>query len=98
MTVYQSVENGWNKALNVGTVAELSLGVYQQHVLRLKEYLGIRYIRITNIFAPLPVFILQMAEIASVFNLLDQVLDFLVDHRLRVIMRYWRWKRICFVE
>ena len=86
VTVYQSVENGWNKALNVGTVAELSLGVYQQHVLRLKEYLGIRYIRITNIFAPPACFYFADGGNSVCFNLLDQVLDFLVDHRLRVIM------------
>lgn len=70
----------WNQCINGGTAAELLSGRLQQHILMLKETLGFRYVRISNIFS----WEMKLRENQSYeelnFETVDTVLDFIVSN------------------
>ena len=84
---YQPV---WNECINVGNIYEMSLANTQFHVLYLQEQLHIRYVRIWNIFSVR--MMISDGETVGVYNfdLLNQVLDFLVQHRIRPFLDFGR--------
>lgn len=70
----------WNQCINIGTAASLLSGRLSRQLLMLKEALGFRYVRISNLFSSE----MQLREGAGYdrlnFENVDTVLDFIVSH------------------
>ena len=77
---YQQV---WNRCINVGSLYELSRANTQFHVLYLQEHLHYKYIRLWNIFSEK----MMVSDGKTIghynFDLINQVLDFMVAHHLK---------------
>lgn len=72
----------WGQVVNVGAISVLAEAGMREHILFLKEQLGFQYARIWNIFSR-PMMIRGNHEDNSYnFNLIDEALDFLVQHNL----------------
>jgi len=73
----------WNECINIGDVYEMSRANTQFHVLYLQEHLHFRYVRLWNIFSVK----MQLSDGRTPglynFDLLNQTLDFLVQHHLK---------------
>ncbi len=83
---YSFYKKIWNKALNVGAAAELLSGEQQKHILILKKFLNLQYVRIMNLFSK-EMHIRQGYHAKYLnFDLLDNVLDFLVENQLQIIL------------
>ncbi len=82
----QKLQKNWCNVINIGAVSRLTLANLQFHTLYLKENLGIRYIRIWNIFSAK----LQMGSGKEKcnynFDELDQVFDFLVSNHIKLFL------------
>lgn len=86
-TVY-SVDTGqsvtckkiWNRAVNIGSLYDLTLANVQYHLLYLKEQLGLTHVRFWSVFSSR--MSITDGKVAGVFNFsaVDSVLDFLVEH------------------
>lgn len=72
-----------NKILNVGPIHFLQAANMQEHMLMLAERLNVEYIRVWNIFAP-RLMIQKDSGGNYNFSFLDEILDFCVDHRLKL--------------
>lgn len=77
--------NRWrNRLLNVGSAHCLTSASVQKQVLFLAESLEIEYIRIWNLFSSEMKFLRSDGNYN--FSLLDEVMDFCVDHHLRLFL------------
>lgn len=83
--VQRSYHKVWNKAVNVGAVAELLSGMQQKHVLVLQKELGFQYLRVLNVFSR-EMHIRKNYDEQVNYDMLDNVLDFLVEHQIGVIL------------
>lgn len=80
----QPYKKHWNKAVNIGSVHNLTLANVQYHLLYLTEHLGFTHARIWSIFSK-GLMICDGASIGSYnFDALDSVLDFLVSHNIAI--------------
>lgn len=79
------IEPWRNRLLNVGSFSRLLSARMQQQIAFLVERLNIEYLRIWNPFAP-DMIILGEEKGTYNFALLDEVLDFCVDHRVKVFI------------
>lgn len=73
----------WNQVLNAGTAHNLSLANLQYHIVFLAEQLQFKYVRIWNIFSEKLMIQRSENDLNYNFNLVDNVLDFLVNHGLK---------------
>ncbi|MCF0135175.1 MAG: helix-turn-helix domain-containing protein [Lachnospiraceae bacterium] len=71
----------WSKLLNIGTVTDLLQSDFQSHVLMLKEDLHFEYIRIWDLYNE-ELFVDPNGN-DYIFDKLDRVLDFLLNHGLK---------------
>ncbi len=73
----------WNRCINVGSLHELGRANTQFHVMYLQEHLHYRYIRVWNIFSEK--MLVSDGETLGQYNfdMINQVLDFMVVHHLR---------------
>ena len=85
VSIQRPYKKVWNSGVNVGAVAELLSGVQQKHVLILREALGFQYLRVLNIFSR-EMHIRKDYDAQINFDMLDNVLDFLVEHHIKVIL------------
>ena len=73
----------WNRCVNVGSLYELSRANTQFHVVYLQEHLHYKYIRLWNIFSEK----MMVSDGKTIghynFDLINQVLDFMVVHHLK---------------
>nr|WP_304972030.1 helix-turn-helix domain-containing protein [uncultured Schaedlerella sp.] len=79
-------EKNWNKAINIGSVYNLTLANLQYHVLALTEELGFSYIRVWNVFSKK----LMICDGESIgyynYDKMDTAFDFIVSHHIRVFL------------
>ena len=73
----------WNECINIGDMFEMGRANTQFHVLYLQEHLHFKYVRLWNIFS-----VKMMISDGSTygqynFDLVNQILDFLVQNRIR---------------
>ena len=77
---YQPV---WSQCINIGSLNDLSRANTQFHVVHLQEHLHFRYIRLWNIFSE-KMMVSDGKTIGQYnFDMINQVLDFLVMHHLK---------------
>lgn len=79
-SIYKENEHVWNECINAGTAAELLSAKLQEHILLLREALGFKYVRITNIFAWEMKLRKNSDDDELNFENVDTVLDFIVSH------------------
>ena len=86
--VFKKNARVWNTAINIGEANDLLMADMQKSVLKLKQELGFKYIRIVNIFG-WNMHLRKDREYRNLnFDLLDNVLDFLADNGLRPILEF----------
>lgn len=72
----------WNKMINIGSAGDLLRSEIREHVILLKEALGIEYVRFWNIFSDN--MLLSLSEEGEYnFTRLDSILDFLLQNDIR---------------
>ncbi len=72
----------WNQTINIGPFADLTKANVQYHILYLKEQLHFTHVRIWNLFSE-QMMITDGRKLGSYhYDLVDQILDFLVEHRI----------------
>ena len=73
----------WNKMINIGPIWDLNKANVQFHTLQLNEHLHFKYIRIWNVFSKN--MMINDGKMIDQYNYdsVNQVLDFLVQHRLK---------------
>lgn len=75
-------EKTWNKAINIGSVYNMTLANLQYHTLYLTEQLGFKYVRLWNVFSEK----LMLCDGQTIGNYnydkIDGVLDFLISHHI----------------
>lgn len=73
----------WDDVINIGDMFELTRANTQFHILQLQEQLHFRYVRIWNVFSVK----IQLSDGKTMgqynYDVMDQVLDFLVQHHLK---------------
>ena len=79
----QSVRPVWCECINIGDVYEMSRANTQFHVLYLQEHLHFKYVRMWNIFSVKMQITDGRTSGLYNFDLLNQTLDFLVQHHLK---------------
>lgn len=85
---YEEYHDVWNDAINVGQASELLSARMQKQVLVLHRKLGIRYVRIVNIFS-WEMNIRQNHHDADFnFELVDNVMDFIVTNQMHPIIDF----------
>lgn len=78
----------WNKAINAGSITEVLLARMQTYLLVLKKELGFSYVRMVNVFS----WDMHIREDRGSrelnFEMMDNVLDFLVDNGMKPILDF----------
>lgn len=73
----------WDEVINIGDMFELTRANTQFHILQLEEQLHFHYVRIWNVFSVK----IQLSDGKTTgqynYDVMDQVLDFLVQHHLK---------------
>lgn len=84
------LEKNWNTAINLGEVYDLTKANMQEHCLFLRDHLHFRYVRIWNVFSRN--LMLSDGRTAGRYNfsILDQVLDFLINNRMKPFLDFGR--------
>ena len=72
----------WNRMMNIGSAGDLLRSEIREHVILLKEALGIEYIRFWNLFSENMLLSLS-AEGEYNFSRLDSILDFLLQNDIK---------------
>lgn len=78
-----SYKQVWNRCVNVGSLYELSRANTQFHVVYLQEHLHFKYIRVWNAFSEKMMVSDGVTFGQYNFDLINQVLDFMVVHHLK---------------
>ena len=73
----------WNRCINIGSFFEMSRANTQFHVVYLQEHLHFEYIRVWNLFSEKMMVSDGMTFGRYNFDLINQVLDFMVVHHLK---------------
>ena len=82
-TTYKPI---WQECVNIGSLYELSRANTQFHVLYLQEHLHFKYVRVWNIFSEKMMVSDGQTLGQYNFDLINQVLDFLVVHHIKPFM------------
>jgi beta-xylosidase/AraC-like DNA-binding protein/mannose-6-phosphate isomerase-like protein (cupin superfamily) len=73
----------WKKMINIGRAGDLLRSDMQEHILILKEEIGLEYVRFWDIFGE-DMLMNETNETGKYnFDKLDKILDFLVEHKIR---------------
>lgn len=80
----------WNIMLNAGTAYSLTLANLQYHIIYLSEQLKFEYVRIWNIFSTRLMIQRTENDYNYNFDMVDNVLDFLVGHGLKPFIDFGR--------
>lgn len=80
----------WNQIINIGALFDLTRANIQFHVSFLQEQLHFTYIRVWNVFAKRLLFTSGKRGATYNFDLIDQALDFLVEHKLKAYLDFGR--------
>lgn len=80
----------WNRIINIGALFDLTRANIQFHVSFLQEQLHYTYIRVWNVFAKRLLFTDGSRGGTYNFDLMDQALDFLVEHKLKAFLDFGR--------
>ena len=80
----------WGKVINIGEVHDLTKANIQKHCLYLRDHLHFQYVRIWNVFSRK--LMLTDGKTAGRYNfsLLDQVLEILLENRLKPFLDFGR--------
>lgn len=78
----QKIKRIWNKMINIGSAADMLRFEIREHVILLKEALGIEYVRFWNIFSDGMLLDLS-GDGRYNFSRLDSVLDFLIQNDIK---------------
>lgn len=76
----------WNRAVNIGSIYNLTLANLQYHTIYLTETLGFPYIRIWNIFSKKMMVTDGKTTGNYNYDLIDLALDFMVSHHMKPFM------------
>lgn len=72
----------WNNMINIGSARDLLRSEIREHVILLKEALGIEYVRFWNIFSE--EMLLQLSDTGEYnFSRLDSIIDFLLQNDIK---------------
>lgn len=80
----------WNQIINIGALFDLTRANIQFHVSFIQEQLHYSYIRIWNVFSKRLLFTDGKQGGTYNFDLIDQALDFLVEHKLKAFLDFGR--------
>lgn len=80
----------WNRAVNIGPLSDLTKANVQFHILHLAEELHFTHIRIWNIFSREMMITDGKSGGPYNYDLVDQALDFLIEHRIKPFMDFGR--------
>ena len=80
----------WSSAINIGEVHDLTKANIQRHCLYLRDHLHYRYVRIWNVFSTKLMLTDGSAPGRYNFSMLDQVLDFILENRLKPFLDFGR--------
>lgn len=83
ITEIQELNNCWGKLMNIGTASDLLRSAIREHIILLKEALGIEYVRFWNIFSEEMLINVNQTEGEYNFARLDSILDFLLQHGVK---------------
>ncbi len=87
-SVFEKYNKIWNIAINIGEASDLLMADMQKNVIKLKKDLGFGYVRIVNIFG-WNMHIRQDRQHRRLsFDLLDNVIDFMLDNEIRPILEF----------
>lgn len=78
----EELQNSWGDTINIGAASDLLRSDVREHVLDLKELLGIKYVRFWNIFSKGMLISLSAGGGNYNFTKLDTIIDFLLDNGL----------------
>ena len=78
----EELQNSWGDTINIGAASDLLRSDVREHVLDLKELLGIKYVRFWNIFSKEMLISLSAGGGNYNFTKLDTIIDFLLDNGL----------------
>ncbi len=85
-----SLSKNWNQVINVGALFDLTRANMQFHVVYLQEQLHFTYIRVWNVFAKRLLFTDGRNTGTFNYDLIDQALDFLTEHKLKAFLDFGR--------
>ena len=80
----------WNQIINIGALFDLTRANIQFHVSFLQEQLHYSYVRVWNVFARRLLFTDGRRGGSYNFDLIDQVLDYLMEHKLKAFLDFGR--------
>ncbi len=80
----------WNQAVNIGPLTDLTKANVQFHILHLEEQLHFSHVRIWNIFSKEMMITDGKSMGPYNYDLVDQALDFLIEHHLKPFMDFGR--------
>lgn len=90
-------KRSWNQILNAGSAYGMGVGNIQNHISLLYEQLQFRYVRIWNLFSERLLIRPNIHSRQYNFNMLDNVLDFMVNHRMIPYLDFGE-RPVCAVE
>ena len=80
----------WNKVINLGEVSDLTKANMQRHCLYLRDHLKFSYVRLWSVFSRNLMITDGRTHGRYNFSMLDQVLDFLLENRLKPFLDFGR--------
>lgn len=83
VTDYKKIENYWGNTLNIGSASDLLRSEVREHIILLKEALGIRYIRFWNLFSKDLLIDMECPNGEYNFSRLDAIIDFVLQQGLK---------------
>lgn len=83
-----------NIIINIGEASEVSDAEIQKHILFLKEVLGIRYVRIWNLFSEKFMITTDFSGNNFNFEFLDRIFDFFVQNKLSLFIDLGKRSRV----
>lgn len=73
----------WNRMINIGAAGDLLKSEVQEHVILIKEALGIEYVRFWNVFSKDLLIDISKEDEEYNFSKLDFILDFLLRQKIK---------------
>lgn len=85
-----SLNRNWNEIINIGALYDLTRANIQFHVTYLQEQLHFSRVRVWNVFSQRLLFTDGKSMGLYNYDLMDQALDFLVQHKLKPFLDFGR--------
>lgn len=79
----QKLDNSWGRLINIGTASDLLKSEIREHIILLREALGIEYVRFWNIFTKEMLIDVNQTDGEYNFARLDSILDFLIQQGIK---------------